>query len=223
MERIIEPEWLDELPAGEPRALGSRNDLRRINWFMNNAGIIAHALRDAGKPRRVLDLGSGDGALALRVAQSLGWRGVECLLLDRNAPIQSDVPERFAALGCSATTIARDVLSGLTDVGCVDIAFANLFLHHFTDSELERLLEEISTLCKVFVACEPRRSTFALFGSRCVGLLGCNDVTRHDAVASVHAGFCDHELSRLWGTRADWTLSEDAAGLFSHLFFARKL
>lgn len=223
MERIIEPEWLDELPADEPRAIDARGDLRRVNWFMNNAGIIAHALRDFGKPRRVLDLGSGDGALALRVAQSLGWRGVECLLLDRNTNVHSNVPERFAALGCSATTIDRDVLSGLTDIGRVDIAFANLFLHHFKDAELGRLLGEISALCRVFVACEPRRSTFALFGSRCVGLLGCNDVTRHDAVASVHAGFCDDELSRLWEARRDWSLSEGAAGLFSHLFVASKL
>jgi len=223
MERVIEPEWLDELPASEPRAVGSRRDLRRINWFMNSAGILARALRSAGKPRRVLDLGAGDGALAWRVARNLRWHGVEFLLLDRNYPIPPNVREEFAALGCSATQVRRDVLNGLTDIGRVDAVFANLFLHHFTDSELQRLLADVSALCDVFVACEPRRSGFALFGSRCVGLLGCNAVTRHDAVASVRAGFQDEELSQLWPTRTDWSLSEGAAGLFSHLFIAQKL
>lgn len=223
MERVIEPEWLDELPASEPSAIGARGDLRRINGFMNNAGIIARALQRVSKPRRVLDLGCGDSAMALRVAQNLDWRGVEFLLLDRNVSIPPGVRDKFAALGFSATPVRRDVLNGLADVGRVDVTFTNLFLHHFTDSELRRLLADVSALCEVFVACEPRRSTFALFGSRCVGLLGCNAVTRHDAVASVRAGFRDDELSQLWPVRTGWSLSERAAGLFSHLFIAQKL
>jgi SAM-dependent methyltransferase len=223
MERVIEQEWLDELPASEPSAIGSRGDLRRLNWFMNNAGILAGALREVTQPRRVLDLGCGDGALAWRMARNVGWHGVEFLLLDLNVSISSGPRERFSALDCSVTPLRRDVLSGLADIGHVDVVFANLFLHHFTDSDLQRLFEDVSVLCNVFAACEPRRSTVALLGSRCVGLLGCNAVTRHDAIASVRAGFRDAELSRLWTPGADWSLSERPAGLFSHLFIARKL
>ena len=222
MERVIEPEWLDELPANEPRAIDARGDLRRVNWFMNNAGILARALRHVVRPRRVLDIGCGDGALAWRIAQKLGWRDVEFLLLDRNVSVPSSIQERFCRLDCRVMPVHRDVLKGLADIGPVDVAFANLFLHHFTDSELKHLLTDISKLCDLLVACEPRRSAFALSGSRCLGLLGCNDVTRHDAVASVRAGFQDEELSRLWTARAGWSLREHAAGLFSHLFIARK-
>jgi SAM-dependent methyltransferase len=223
MERVIEPEWLDELPANEPSAIGSRADLRRINGFMNNAGIVARALRRISKPKRVLDLGSGDGALAWRIAQKLGWRDIEFLLLDRKVSIPSGVRDKFAALSCSVTPVHRDALDGLTDIGYVDVVFTNLFLHHFTDSELQRLLADVSAHCDAFVACEPRRSAFALFGSRCVGLLGCNAVTRHDAVASVRAGFRNDEISLLWPARTGWSLSERAAGLFSHCFIAQKL
>ena len=49
-----------------------------------------------------------------------------------------------------------------------------------------------------FFACEPRRAPLALVGSHLVGALGANAVTREDAVLSVHAGFRDDELSRLW-------------------------
>ena len=223
MERVVEPEWLDELAPDEASAVGSRRDLRRINWFMNSAGILARALRNVRKPNRVLDLGCGDGALAWKIAQNLGWRGVEFLLLDRNVSIAEDIRESFSALDCSITPVRRDVLQGLADIGAVDAAFANLFLHHFKDSELQRLLSDASALTNLLVACEPRRSAVALFGSRCIGLLGCNAVTRHDAIASVRAGFRDAELSRLWTARAGWSLSERPAGLFSHLLTAQKL
>ncbi|HEU4708590.1 MAG TPA: hypothetical protein VFS17_04690, partial [Methylophilaceae bacterium] len=74
-----------------------------------------------------------------------------------------------------------------------------------------------------FVACEPRRSWFALGGSRLVGLLGANDVTREDAVLSVKAGFRERELSSLWPHAGhSWELHECAAGLFSHCFIATR-
>ena len=58
-------------------------------------------------------------------------------------------------------------------------------------------------------------------GCRLMWLIGCNDVTRHDAVVSVRAGFTNRELSALW-TASGWKLEERAAPPFSHLFVARR-
>jgi hypothetical protein len=55
-----------------------------------------------------------------------------------------------------------------------------------------------------------------------MGLIGCNDVTRHDAAISVRAGFRDGELSACWPIAAGWTLTEKRAPPFSHLFVARR-
>jgi len=223
VERIIEPEWLDVLPADDPRAQRSRGDLRRINWFMDNAGLVARALRNFQKPKRALDIGAGDGAFALRLANKLQWRETEIILVDHNGEISTNVRDGFRAMNCAVEFRRCDALSGLAEVGDVDVAFVNLFLHHLEDADLRRLLADIASLCQIFVACEPRRSRIALLGSRCVALLGCNDVTRHDAIASVRAGFSGDELSRLWPASAGWSLSERSAGLFSHLFVARRL
>ncbi len=222
MERVIEPEWLDELPANDPRAVRSRGDLRRLNWFMNHAGIIAQALRPFPKPGRVLDVGAGDGVFALRLATRLQCCRSEFILVDRHGGISPAVRKGFRALDCSVEFRRRDALSGLTEVGEVDAAFVNLFLHHFDDARLEQLLGDLAARCRIFVACEPRRSAFALFASHCVGLIGCNGVTRHDAVISVRAGFNGAELSCLWPQPTQWSISEHAAGLFSHLFVARR-
>ena len=106
----------------------------------------------------------------------------------------------------------------------VGIVFANLLVHHFEGERLTRLLGGIAANADAFVCCEPRRSRFALAGSRLLGLIGCNDVTRHDAVVSVEAGFRGDEIGAAWraAVGGGWVLSEAAAGAFSHLFVARR-
>ena len=100
---------------------------------------------------------------------------------------------------------------------------ANLFLHHFDAAGLKTLLSSVAQRTRMFIACEPRRSGFALVGSRLLGVIGCNDVSRHDAVVSVRAGFDGRELSALWPAGSAWTLREHASGLFSHCFTASRV
>ena len=44
MQRRVEPELLDALPADDPRAVRSREDLRRINRLMGNQSVLGNAL-----------------------------------------------------------------------------------------------------------------------------------------------------------------------------------
>jgi hypothetical protein len=104
----------------------------------------------------------------------------------------------------------------------LDAVVANLFLHHLTDADLRRLFALAAARAPLFVACEPRRSRLALAGSRLMWFIGANDVTRHDAVISVRAGFSGGELSACWPAADGWTLTEKAAPPFSHLFVARR-
>jgi uncharacterized protein YceK len=53
-------------------------------------------------------------------------------------------------------------------------------------------------------------------------LIGCGKVTRHDAEKSIAAGFVRKEISAIWPDMQNWQLTEHRAGLFSHLFIARK-
>jgi hypothetical protein len=81
----------------------------------------------------------------------------------------------------------------------------------------------VAAQAKAFVACEPRRSTLALLGARLVFVLGANHVSRHDAVASVQAGFRGRELSALWPTDARRRLDERGVFPFTHLFQSHAL
>lgn len=221
MRRVVEPELLDELPANHPDAVHSRQDLRRLNAMMRNVLHLAAPLRSVDAPGHVVDLGAGDGSIALAVATMLGWRNTRITLLDRAPVVSPETLSAFEALGCQATVRKADVLSGLP--GDAGIVITNLFLHHFHDEQLRHVLETAAQYCTLFVACEPRRCVRALLASRCVGLVGCNAVTRHDAAVSVRAGFTADDLSRLWPSRQGWMLAEEAAGLFGHRFVATRV
>ena len=227
--RTLTPEWLDALAADDPRARRARGDLRRINRLMGASPLLARSL-DALLARTpgalLIELGAGDGSLALHLAQRLSARrpNLSLDLLDLQ-PVVSDATLRgFDALGWVTRVVRADVLEWLarappaTDPAARPIVFANLFVHHFEGARLHALLAGIADRAQAFVCLEPRRSATALLGSRLLGAIGCNDVTRHDAVVSVRAGFVGQELSLCWPGASGWLLRETAAGLFGHRF-----
>ena len=224
IERTLEPEWLDDLPAADPRAVRSRRDLAFVNRIMGSAGIIRRVLEHHLGPRtpRVAEIGAGDGTLLLRIARTLRWTGAKIVLVDRQPVVSVETRDGYRALGCDVSVEAADVFQWLDRARPFDAIVTNLFLHHFDTPALTAMLAAIARRTDVFVACEPRRARLPLAGSRMLGLLGCNDVTRHDAVLSVRAGFAGDELSALWPAEQGWTLNERPAGLFSHLFVARR-
>src|ERR1043166_10015814 len=170
MERSLEPEWLDSLGPEHPLARSSRNDLQRLNFWMGNAKIVGRALRNAVNgpgPRRLVEVGAGDGRFMWRVANSLrgDWKGTEILLLDRQAIVLPTVHEAFLRLGWKLRAMQADVIDCLNaaTLEARDAIIANLFLHHFSDSRLKELLHKMAARTRTFIAVEPRRSPFALF------------------------------------------------------------
>jgi hypothetical protein len=222
--RLLVPEILDRLAPDDPRALRSRRDLARINGVMRQAAIMARALSDFPAPKLLADLGGGDGRFLLSVARRLAkrWPGVTVLILDQQAIVSTETRAGFAALGWDCEVRQGDIFQTLPQIA-PDIITVNLFLHHLDDAALARLLALAASRAKGFAACEPHRSTFALLASHLVFALGANDVSRHDAVASVRAGFRDSELSQLWPQAGAWRLGEHAAFAFSHVFKAHAI
>jgi hypothetical protein len=229
MKRCLEPEWLDELPAGDPGAMGSRRDLRRLNLWMGNARAMERVLRSfpsAARPACLAELGAGDGDFLLQVARRLGstWRGTQATLVDRQDLVTAETARGFSELSWNTKVSRSDVFDWCREAGPAsrELILANLFLHHFSSEKLKELLRVIQQRSIFFVAIEPRRSLFSLAFSKLVRFIGCNAVTRHDAPASVRAGFFGRELSGLWPGNGEWITQERRVGPFSHIFVARK-
>lgn len=226
MKRIVEPELLDELPQTDPRAIHSRRDLGRINFLMGNVGIVERVLRThfPEAPKRIAELGSGDGTFMLELAQKFPcWENLEVIFVDRQNLVSPETKEEFHQLGWRVKVVSADVFDWLSVCEPADCLVANLFLHHFEDEKLSELLRLAARKTGMFIACEPRRSSAGILGTKFLGLIGCNDVTSHDAAVSVRAGFCAGEISKLWPQNETWKVVEGNAGLFSHTFVAARL
>jgi hypothetical protein len=225
--RRVVPELLDELSPGDPRAVRSRRDLRLVNRIMAHRALLERAL-DAvvgHEPLRLVELGAGDGTLLERLAHSRAhlWLKARVTLVDSQPTVTNATLRAVRNLGWDAEVVAADALEWLehSPPERDAVVFANLFVHHFEGERLARLLAGIAAHARAFVCCEPRRARLALFGSHLLWAIGCNSVTRHDAVASVHAGFRERELTGAWQAAAGrWRMAEAPAGAFSHLFVA---
>src|ERR1700756_836309 len=93
------PDLLDQMAPEDPKAVTSRRDIKRINAVMLQDAVIRSAISRCGlvSPRRVLDLGGGDGTLTLKVARRMTpqWRGVELVVLDRVDVVDSHTKREF--------------------------------------------------------------------------------------------------------------------------------
>lgn len=206
--RRLVPELLDHLPPDDPDALQSRRELRLINHLMGNARWISHSLQQhAQHPARILELGAGDGSLAQSIWQSGAAQPANWSALD--------LAPRPASWSSDARWIQQNVFDppSLPDA---DVLLANLFLHHFEDHALRHLGGLIPQNCRLLLACEPVRRRRHLIQGKALSLLASlNHVTRHDMLASIHAGFRDQELPRLLcGKGWNWKVTQSALGAY---------
>jgi hypothetical protein len=226
--RVVAPELLDELAPQDPRAERSRRDLRIIHKFMRSASILRRLIANlelTAPPRRIIELGAGDGTLLLAVARSLvpRWAGIELTLLDRVDLLADRTREAYARLGWEVRPVRSDVMDWVRSAAGApyDLCFASLFLHHFEGPHLKFLMRGIAQRTHAFVASEPRRDAVGRMAALAVGLIGANAVTRGDAAKSVAAGFRDHELAAAWEDAGiDWKIQEFRAAPFTHCFTA---
>ena len=226
--RLVVPELLDELSPQDPRAERSRRDLQRIHKFIRSASILGRLianLRLGAPPRRIIELGAGDGTLMLAVARSLEprWNGVELTLLDRADLLTEKTRGAYRQLGWNVRCLCTDVMNWvrIDAERPYDLCLTSLFLHHFEGPRLAALMQGIAHRANAFVATEPRRDSLSRLAALGVGLIGANAVTRGDAAKSVAAGFRGQELGAAWGEAgADWMVEEFRAFPFTHCFTA---
>lgn len=196
MQRLIEPELLDHLSPSDPAAIHSREELRVINSIMGNHRWILRRLKALIKPGwRVLELGAGDGGLCGALIGSVVCAAKQITAVDlapRPDKLHPDV------------TWLRQSIFEMDQLPPAEIVIANLFLHHFDADQLTALGSKLGPITRVVLACEPARKRFHLAQATLLAALaGFNEVTNHDMLTSIRAGFVGGELPRLLGLQ-DW-------------------
>ncbi len=181
MPRRIEPELLDLATDDEARA--NLADLRRINRWFGGHSALRHVLRGYERAS-ILDVGAASGEVT-RV-----FPAARVVSLDMQLRNLQNAPQPAVAADAFHLPFADHAF---------DVIACSLFLHHFEDESIIRLLVEFRRVARVAVAIVDleRHWLAERFLPLTQPLFGWSRLTVHDGPASVRAAFRRGELARL--------------------------
>ncbi len=188
--RVLKPEILDILPYEQARA--SLSDLVRLNRYWGGHGTLRKLLRDAihDPEFSLLDVGAASGDMGRCVSE--WYPKARVTSLDRIA---------FHLSAASGQRVAGDAFALPFRDQSFDYSFCSLFLHHFTNEEIVKLLAEFGRVARrAVLAIDLDRNPIAYyFVPWTRWILGWDPVTVNDAAISVEAAFHPEELESLAG------------------------
>ncbi len=188
--RLIKPEVLDHVSPEEARP--NLEDLVRINNKFGGHSVLRKTLAQAvgteNNGYSVLDVGaaSGDSALIIREL----YPGATVTSLDYNWTNLERAPDPKLLADAFELPFGNDAF---------DYVLCSLFLHHFEDAEVIKLLAGFYSIAKRGLAvCDLERNILPyLFLPATRALFGWNKITVSDGVKSVRASFRAKELRSL--------------------------
>lgn len=188
-ERLVLPELLDE--ASPADAACNLADLRRINRYLGGHALLLSQTARLFRPDEVftaLDVGaaSGDNARALQAR----FRQARICSLDHQPRNLLLAPDPKIAADAFALPFAESAF---------DLVTASLFLHHFNETNIVKLLREMKRVAArhiLVMDLERHRLAYHFLPST-AWMFGWHRVTLHDGPVSVQAGFRAAELVSL--------------------------
>jgi ubiquinone/menaquinone biosynthesis C-methylase UbiE len=182
---------VDELAA-------NLRDIAFANARLGGTAPVVRALRRLGA-RRVLDVGSGAGDVALALVRDGERRGVDVRVICLDVSEQMLAIARRAAGGNPALEFVRaDGASLPYGDGAFDVVTCTLALHHFEPDGARALLRELRRVAlQTPVVCDLRRSALALGATWLWSRTSRNRLTRHDAPLSVRRAYTAGEALSL--------------------------
>lgn len=184
--RVLKPEILDTLPYDQARA--SLEDLVRLNRVWGGHGTLRRLLAGLVRP--------GDSFSFLDVAAASGDMGACVRRWYPHARVVSLDLHASHLTKCVPPRLAADAFHLPFGPATFDVVFCSLFLHHFTDGEVVRLLAGFGRVARktVLVIDLERNPVAYYFVPWTKWLLGWDPVTVNDAAISVEAAFRPAEL-----------------------------
>lgn len=195
----LRPELMDDpgLPLGQAeRALA---DLGRVHRWIGNAALwrqLAPVLLRGGRCQRLLDVGTGNGNVALEAAARAEHLGIRLRVIGVDRKLAHLILGRCSHTGLRAVVAeARDL--PFAD-GAVDVAISSYFQHHFDQAGGSRVLAEMRRVAsRAAVVSDIRRSTLGgILGRVVLGLLRLGPVAAYDGRVSLDQSWTEREVRR---------------------------
>jgi ubiquinone/menaquinone biosynthesis C-methylase UbiE len=194
--RSTEPELLDDAHCHPDEVAKSLSDLRFVNRWLSARGRLLRAVAPYMPPGgRLLDVGCGSGDVAAFLQARLSpprWKPggpVRAVGVDLKPLHLRHAPHRLGR-------VAADVWRLPFRDASFDVVTASLFLHHFEDEKLARLLRELARLARraIVVSDLERAWVPHAFARAVFPLVFETKLSVHDGLVSIRRGFRASEL-----------------------------
>ena len=205
MDRILEPEQMDDPNLEETLHAQALEGLRRINRISGSAGILWPSIRSLThnsneRSLRILDIAAGAGDVPIALWRKAGRAGLTIELTGSDRSLYAVEYARRSALEAAAPIrfFTRDVSAdGIP--GSYDVLICSLFLHHLHPEDAERLLRAMAeSAARMVLINDLVRSQTGLWAARLgTSLLTRSSIVRVDGPRSVRAAFTIDEVHRL--------------------------
>jgi len=203
-QRVVRPEYMDRDDVRADSLRQSLSFIRKVNRCLGGTrSVIAHLRRfsrdwSPGGRITILDLATGSADIPLAIVR---WsRGVghdvRVTALDRH-PLTLDAAAEHVRGEPRVTLLRADALRPPFEPGCFDYVVSSLFLHHLTNQQVEATLGLMRRLaCRGVIWNDLLRHRRAAWWCRLLTFAS-NGIVKHDAAASVRAGFRRNEVESL--------------------------
>jgi len=195
MKRSYEQEKMDDFSIQDKRIDLALIELRIINKYLGGISTTKSALNffinSKNEKLKILDIGSGssDNLLA---AKNL-YPHLQIISIDKNLGILSNSANTLLKINSDALYLP------IKNESC-DIVHVSLFLHHFNEKQIEKLLKEFLRISNIgIIINDLQRSFIALVGIKILTLLfSKSEMVKNDAPISVKRGFNRFELTSVF-------------------------
>ena len=203
--RIYEEELLDAGEGTDEDVARSLIDLRRINRFLGGQKVVLRAIASCldnsnSKSMSLLDVGTGSADIPMAIAELCRERGFKSFIA------AVDISERNLRIARSTLQVSEEIhlvradsLSLPFAADSFDFVTASLFLHHFRDEDVVRLLADFGRVARraVIVNDLVRNLVPYYFARIMFPILARSFLTRNDGPVSVLRAFTAEELDHL--------------------------
>ncbi len=228
--RTNEAEIMDDFELQGAELEKTLEDLDRINYLLGGNQItqkgVKNLLKNISKKRtiRIADIGCGGGDMLRRIAN---WGrkknyNFELTGIDANShaiQIAEKLSDHYPEINFKNLNIFSEQFQEMK----FDIILCTLTLHHFSDKEIEKLIDKLyhqSTIGIVINDLHRTRWAYFLFKLFCAGFIR-NDIARQDGLTSILRGFkkrevkefstkieAEHTIQWEWAFRYLWIINK---------------
>ena len=191
MKKYYETELMDDFSIRVSRIDDALKELKIINNYLGGVSTTVSALkyftRDKLLSIKIIDVGSGSSD-NLIIAKNT-YPNLQILSVDKNVSVLNYSKNSLQKINSDAYHLPfKDE--------CCDIVHIALFLHHFNEDQIEKLLNEFLRICKKgIIINDLQRSLLALAGIKLLTVLFSKSIlVKNDAPVSVKRSFNKSEI-----------------------------